>query len=200
MSRLNSSNYHFPISLFFTVVMVVSLSFDACALGIHFSTEELMEKAELVVIGKVIDKTGINMVLNASIPDGSSDQETYLSIMTKYEIEIVTIRKGAYENETIGIFSYGGQVGDEIDRWSIGYDFTVGDDVLLLLTKSKADSVWMTVHQADGAFLLVNRDEYWRVSSMNTDHMVVRGGGDPGKFQQNTIETLEIYVNGGKKQ
>jgi len=60
MKFVSISNHHFPISLFYTAVIVVSLTFDACALGIAIDTEELIEQAELVIIGKVIDKKGKN--------------------------------------------------------------------------------------------------------------------------------------------
>lgn len=198
--KLNTSfSCHFSISKLFAVVMAVSVSFDTCALGIAVDAEELIAQAELVIIGKVIDKTGVKMELNAQVPDGVHDPETYFSIMTKYEIEIVDIRKGAFKSEKISIFSFGGRAGDEIERWSFGFNFSTGDDVLLFLKKSKANGIWIAVQHSIGVFLLAKHDGRWQVSGMNSGHMVVREGGDPDEFQKRTIENLESYINGGKK-
>jgi len=138
------------------------------------------------------------MTLNDQVPDGSHDPGTYLVFMTEYEIKIANVRKGVYENETNSIFGFGGQVGDEFERWSFGYNFTVGDNVLLFLTKSKANDVWMAVEQSKGVFLLAGSDEYWQVSSVTSDHMIVEDGSDHREFQKNTIKTLERCINEGE--
>lgn len=199
MNSNTSFNFRFSFSMLFAVVMAVSVPFDACALGIAVDADELFEQAELVIIGKVIDKTGVKMELNAQVPDGVQEPETYFPIMTKYEIEIADIRKGAFESKKIDVFSFGGRAGDEIERWSFGFNFSTGDDVLLFLKKSKANGIWIAVQHSIGVFLLTKHDGRWQVSGMNSGHVVVREGGDPDEFQKRTIENLESYINGGKK-
>lgn len=140
--------------------LVIILSFDVHSLGIAIGAEELSNQAELVIIGKVVTKTGNKMELNAQPPGETSNRETYFSIMTKYEVEITKIHKGEHADRTINVYSFGGRAGNEVEHWSFGYDFAFGDEVLLFLEKSKANDIWMAVQQSSGAYLLVKRDGY----------------------------------------
>lgn len=196
MNMNKSSSYRFLVSNFIAFMTVFSLSFDLCALGIATDAEALLEQAELVIVGKVIKQTGEILVLKGS---DSGDQDTYQSVMTRYHIEIIDTLKGVYESNEISVYSFGGSVGDEVVGWSFGYDFDEGDNVLLLLYKSKANSVWMAVEQSMGAFLLKNCNGKWKVSSMNSDHVISRDGSDPREIEKQKYETLELYINGGEK-
>jgi len=155
-----------------SIMFLVFLSFNASALGIATSAEKLKEQAELVIVGKVSARTGQEMELNDQIPDGIQEPEKYSAIMTKYDIEISNTLKGSYEINTISVFSFGGRVGDQIEKWSFGFDLKLGDDVLMFLHKSKANSIWMADNHSLGVFRLIDTDGAWRVVSMNSEHLV----------------------------
>ncbi len=74
------------------------------------------------------------MELNDQVPDGVQEPEKFSAIMTKYDIEISNTLKGSYEINTISVFSFGGRVGDQIEKWSFGFDLKLGDDVLMFLS------------------------------------------------------------------
>jgi len=187
-------------NLFLILICAVLLSFNASALAIAISAEQLKEKAELVIVGKVTTKTGQEMKLNEQIPDGSQIPETFSAVMTKYDIEIDNVLKGSHETNTISVFSFGGQDGDEIEKWSFGFDLNVGDDVLLFLRKSKANYIWMAVQHSQGVFRLTSTDGAWRVIHMNSYHVVSPESGISSQdYQDQSIESLENYINGSEE-
>jgi len=186
-------------NLFFVLICTALLSFNTSALGIATSAEQLREEAELVVVGKITAKTGQEMKLNDQIPDGSQEPEKFSAIMTKYDIEIDNILKGSHETNTISIYSFGGQDGEHIERWSFGFDLNVGDEVLLFLRKSKANYIWMAVQHSQGVFRLISTDGTWRLVSMNSDHVVSPDSEISSQdYQDQAIESLENYINENK--
>ena len=94
-------------SLSLSFMFVVFLSSNASVLGIATSAEKLKEQTELVIVGKVIARTGQKMELNDQVPDGLQEPEKFSAIMTKYDIEIGNFLKGSHENNTISVFSFG---------------------------------------------------------------------------------------------
>ena len=184
---------------FFVFICAALLSFNTSALGVATSAEQLKEEAELVVVGKITAKTGQEMKLNDQIPDGSQEPEKFSAIMTKYDIEIDNILKGSHETNTISIYSFGGQDGEHIERWSFGFDLNVGDEVLLFLRKSKANYIWMAVQHSQGVFRLISTDGTWRLVSMNSDHVVSPDSEISSQdYQDQAIESLENYINENK--
>ena len=185
---------------FLVLICATLLPFNTTALGIATSAEQLKEEAELVVVGKITAKTGQEMKLNEQIPDGSQEPEKFSAIMTKYDIEIDKILKGSHETNTIGIYSFGGQDGEHIERWSFGFDLNVGDEVLLFLQKSKANYIWMAVQHSQGVFRLISTDGTWRLVSMNSDHVVSPDSEISSQdYQDQSIESLENYINENKQ-
>jgi len=187
-------------NLFLVLMCAALLPFNTSALGIATSAEQLKEKAELVIIGKITTKTGQQMKLNDQIANGSQKPEKFSAIMTKYDIEIVNVLKGSYEAHMISVYSFGGQDGDEIEKWSFGFDLNVDDDVLLFLQKSKANYIWMAVQHSQGVFRLIRSDGAFRLVSMNSDHLVSPDSGISSRdYQDQAIESLENYINGNKE-
>ena len=185
-----------PANLFFVFICTALLPFNTSALGIATSAEQLKEKAELVIVGKITTKTGQEMKLNEQIPDGSQKLEKFSAIMTKYDIEIDNILKGSHEINTISVYSFGGQDGEYIESWSFGFDLNVGDEVLLFLQKSKANYIWMAVQHSQGVFRLISIDGTRRLVSMNSDHVVSSDSKISSQdYQNQAIESLENYIN-----
>ena len=185
-----------PANLFFVFICTALLPFNTSALGIATSAEQLKEKAELVIVGKITTKTGQEMKLNEQIPDGSQKPEKFSAIMTKYDIEIDNILKGSHEINTISVYSFGGQDGEYIESWSFGFDLNVGDEVLLFLQKSKANYIWMAVQHSQGVFRLISIDGTRRLVSMNSDHVVSSDSKISSQdYQNQAIESLENYIN-----
>jgi hypothetical protein len=189
-----------PANLFFVFICAALLPFNTSALGIVTSAEQLKEKAELVIVGKIKTKTGQEMKLNEQIPDGSQKPEKFSAIMTKYDIEIDKVLKGSHETNTISVYSFGGQDGEYIERWSFGFDLNVSDEVLLFLQKSKANYIWMAVQHSQGVFRLISTDGTWRLISMNSDHVVSPDSEISSQdYQDQAIESLENYINENKQ-
>ena len=187
-------------SLSLSFLFLAFLSFNASALGIATDAEKLKEQAELVIVGKVIARTGQKMELNDQVPDGVQEPEKFSAIMTKYDIEISNILKGSHETNTISVFSFGGQVDDLVEDWSFGFDLKFGEDVLMFLHKSKANSIWMANNHSLGVFRLIDTGGAWRVVSMNSEHVVSPEKSIPAQdHQRQAIEHLENYVNGDKE-
>ena len=189
-----------PANLFLILLCAVLLPFNTSALGIANSAEQLKEKAELVIVGKITTKTGQEMKLNEQIPHGAQKPEKFSAIMTKYDIEIEKVLKGSHETNTISVYSFGGQDGEYIERWSFGFDLNVGDEVLLFLQKSKANYIWMAVQHSQGVFRLISTDGTWRLVSMNSDHVVSPDSEISSQdYQDQAIESLENYINENKQ-
>ena len=185
-----------PANLFFVLICAALLPFNISALGIAISAEQLKEKAELVIVGEITTKTGKEMKLNEQIPDGSQKPDKFSAIMTKYDIEIDNVLKGNHETNMISVYSFGGQDGEHIERWSFGFDLNVGDEVLLFLKKSKANYIWMAVQHSQGVFRLVSTDGTWRLIGRNSDHMVSPDSEISSQYYRDqAIESLENYIN-----
>lgn len=189
-----------PANLFLVLMCAALLPFNTSALGIATGAEQLKERAELVIVGKITTKTGQEMKLNEQIPDGSQKLEKFSAIMTKYDIEIDNVLKGSHETNTISVYSFGGQDGEYTERWSFGFDLNVGDEVLLFLRKSKANYIWMAVQHSQGVFKLISTDGTWRLVNMNSDHLVSPDDEISSQdYQDQAIESLENYINENKQ-
>jgi len=187
-------------NLLLVLMCAALLPFNTSALGIATSAEQLKEEAELVVVGKITAKTGQEMKLNEQIPDGSQEPEKFSTIMTKYDIEIDNVLKGSHETSTISIYSFGGQDGENIERWSFGFDLNVGDEVLLFLRKGKANYIWMAVQHSQGVFRLTSTNGTWRLVGMNSDHEVSPDSETSSQdYRDQAIEFLENYINENKQ-
>ena len=97
--------YLTSVNLILILMCIALLSFNAFALGIATSAEQLKEQAELVIVGKIMAKTGQEMKLNDQIPDGSQEPEKSNYIMTKYDIEVNNILKGSYKTNVISVLA-----------------------------------------------------------------------------------------------
>lgn len=189
-----------PANLFLVLMCAALLPFNTSALGIATGAEQLKERAELVIVGKITTKTGQEMKLNEQIPDGSQKLEKFSAIMTKYDIEIDNVLKGSHETNTISVYSFGGQDGEYTERWSFGFDLNVGDEVLLFLRKSKANYIWMAVQHSQGVFKLISTDGTWRLVNMHSDHLVSPDDEISSQdYQDQAIESLENYINENKQ-
>jgi hypothetical protein len=185
-----------PANLFPVFLCAALLPFNTSALGIATNAEQLKEQAELVIVGRVTTKTGQEMNLNEQAPDGLQQPEKFSAIMTRYDIKIDNVLKGSHEANTISVYSFGGQDGEHIERWSFGFDLNAGDEVLLFLKKSKANFIWMAVQHSQGVFRLISTDGTWRLVSMNSGHAVSPDREISSQdYQDQAIESLENYIN-----
>ena len=182
------------ILIFSASAMAIVISFKAIALGIAIDTKELIDRAELIVTGEVVCKTGRKMELTDFNHDGS--QNTFSAILTEYQIKISRIRKGNHERDIISVFGLGGSTEEDSEIWSNGFNYSVGDSVLLFISLNKTNNIWMPVGQSKGAFKLTEIDGLLRVEGMNEDAMVVKGGIESGiEHRIRQLSELEQYIN-----
>ncbi|MCW8925282.1 MAG: hypothetical protein OQJ84_03420 [Xanthomonadales bacterium] len=156
--------------------LTLALPVDVSALGISVETKDLLERAEVVVTGKIISRNGKYLDWVHDNHDGRLF--TLKEVMTQYEIEISKVIKGDFEDNQISFLGFGGAAEGRQTNWSFGFDCEPGDIVLVFLRKSKLNNVWMVVEQAQGIFNLEQSGDSLKLKNLNQDTLIMKSGDE----------------------
>jgi hypothetical protein len=184
--------------LFLAFVMTLVLPLNTYAVSIAIDAEDLIERSEVIVTGKIVLKTGRKMNwIHRNFDDRIFNIP---EVMTEYEIEVSRVLKGDYECRVITIYGFGGVVGDRETTWSLGFNFELGDNVLLFLHKDKENGLWTVVGQSQGGFKLERKEGSLRIISSVQEKLLVKGGEKTAKEHQRLqIKKLENLIQEKEK-
>jgi len=176
----------------------ILVSFNVSALGIAIDTEDLIDRAKLIVIGKVVSKTGLEM--NWFYYGDEPSVEPPKEIMTEYRIAISRILKGELSDVKLNFYGFGGVVEGRRSDWSFGFDYEPGDLLLLFLEWDEQNRVWIVNGQSQGLFKLETVNGLIQVKRLVSDALIVNGGEIPiNEHQKQQTEKLEAFINKSEK-
>jgi hypothetical protein len=191
-------NQKLKISLLLFAI-IIFISNRTFAVSIAIDTENLIERSEVIVIGKVGLKTGKKM----NWPHRNFDGRLLIhpEVMTEYEIEVSRTLKGEYKDKVINVYGFGGKVEDRQTTWSIGFDFELDDIVLMFLHKDKENGLWTVVGQSQGVYKLEWINGSLRiVDSVHNDLQLVEGGKmSATEHQRLKVNELESFIREREK-
>lgn len=121
---------------------------------IKLTQEELIDRADLILRGKVLKKVGMNMTNPDGTLKSSDGYRISNQLITEYAVEISEFYKGDYEGETINIkIACGNGLSPELILYGENEtsvlakkielpDFEVGEECVLLLTQYEMQPAW----------------------------------------------------------
>ncbi|WP_412965617.1 hypothetical protein [Fredinandcohnia sp. 179-A 10B2 NHS] len=132
--------------------------------------EEMVEKADLIIIGKNVKEVGTK-VEKAVVDEGEFELG-----YTEWELEVISYLKGNYQGSTITISTPGAKITDEKSgyfRETVGYriDNTIKSMEEGLVTK--VDEILFFLEERNGSYFTMHPDSFMPINLINWKENII---------------------------